>query len=406
MNGLMNRTNISLAQGSKPAEVQNPVRRWTGVAGAWLGIGTAPGALLLGAGIAERYNGPIPLLSVLISLALMLALLWFQGLLGMAPPYGEGRNLTALIPSYFGALMQRIVAGLIALGMIGWFGFNVGLGGAALSALLHWPAWTGPVIIGTPILLLSLKGMSTWNGLASLTTIAVLVLVALVVALLAARESPVSLAAPTPPYLVIDAAAFIGYISVFSVRSPDFTAGLRSRKDLLILELLLCVPIIFIALAGVGLHRGTGSADLVSILAGPGGLAIGNLLITISVIAPTFTTLYSGAPALKASIGIPPNLGMIAITIIGLTLAILRFDQLLLSWLVVLSALLPPLIIPLAVESTHRRHGHPHRQIPILVWLPGALVSMGLTFAHQPLAPLIGLVASLLVTLFWHITAH
>jgi hypothetical protein len=64
------------------------------------------------------------------------------------------------------------------------------------------------------------------------------------------------------------------------------------------------------------------------------------------------------------------------------------------------------LIIPLVVESTHQRHGHAARQIPILVWLPGALVFMGLTFAHQPLAPLIGSVISLLVTMIWHLNAR
>jgi purine-cytosine permease-like protein len=342
------------------------------------------------------------LISILLSLSLMLILLWFQGMLGMAPPYGEGRDLTDLAPSYFGPAMSKTVSALIALGMIGWFGFNVGLGGAALSALLVWPGWSGPLIIGIPILALSLKGIRSWNGLAALTTIAVMILVGLVVALLAPRESPVTLAMGAPAYLVSDVAAFVGYVSVFSVRSPDFTAGLKSRKGLVILELLLCLPIILIALAGIGLRQGTGSSDLVAILAGPNGMAIGNLLITLSVIAPTFTTIYSGAPALHASIGLPKKPGMAVITATGLALAILRFDTLLLPWLVVLSALLPPLVIPLAVESTQRRRGRAGRKIPLWVWLPGALVAVGLTLVDQPLAPLLGLAVSAAVTTLWH----
>ena len=45
-------------------------KRWTNAAGAWLGIGTSPGTLILGAGIAQRYEGPIPLISILLSFVL------------------------------------------------------------------------------------------------------------------------------------------------------------------------------------------------------------------------------------------------------------------------------------------------------------------------------------------------
>ena len=40
-------------------------KRWTNASGAWLGIGTSPGALLLGIGIAQRYNGSIPFISII-----------------------------------------------------------------------------------------------------------------------------------------------------------------------------------------------------------------------------------------------------------------------------------------------------------------------------------------------------
>ena len=39
-----------------------PPRRWWSTAGAWLGIGTSPGALVLGAGVADQARGAIPLL--------------------------------------------------------------------------------------------------------------------------------------------------------------------------------------------------------------------------------------------------------------------------------------------------------------------------------------------------------
>ena len=241
--------------------------------------------------------------------------------------------------------------------------------------------------------------------MAILTTLAVLGLVVLVALRLAAPVSPVALRPSSLTDLVTDVAVFIGYISVFSVRAPDFTAGLPRRRDLVILDLLLIIPVMLIALAGVGLGQGIGSSDLVNELAQPGGLALGNLLIMLAVIAPTFTTLYSGAPALEAAIGLKARPGMVLITVLGLALAITRFDLLLLAWLQVLAAMLPPLVVPLAVESTRRRQGSTPLKIPLWAWLPGSLLSMGLTLLHQPLAPLLGLLVAGLGTLLSYLPA-
>ncbi|MBM0239173.1 hypothetical protein JNW88_22210 [Micromonospora sp. ATA32] len=45
---------------------------------------------------------------------------------------------------------------------------------------------------------------------------------------------------------------------------------------------------------------------------------------------------------------------MLAIAVPGAALAVARFDLLLLSWLSVLAATLPPLIIPMATEAWRR----------------------------------------------------
>lgn len=387
----------------KSAQIESAAepRYWRDVVGAWLGVGTAPGALIVGAGLASRYDGPVPLLSILVSFVAMFFILWYPGLIGMAPPIGEGLKLTELSPRYFRKGMQRTLAALIAIGMIGWFGFNVGLGGAALSALLRMQGYVGPLLIGIPVLILSLMGIKRWNGLAALTTLAVIILVVLVTLRYSARMMPVTLAMGNPYFLVVDIATFVGYVAVFSVRAPDFTAGFVSHRDMLISDLLLCTPVILIALAGIGLQRGTGSTDLVGILAQPGGLAIGNFLVFLAVIAPAFTILYSGAPALRAAIGLNEKLGMFVITAIGLGLAILRFDLLLVNWLGMLAALLPPLIVPLSVEAIQRRRGKRPQLVSVWLWLPGALVSVVLTFLKQPMAALVGLLVSGLVTLVW-----
>lgn len=376
-------------------------RQWQDVLGAWLGIGTAPGALIVGAGMASRHGGPVPLISILISFVAMFAILWFPGLMGVIPPVGDGGKLTEVAPRYFMPGMQRILAALIALGMIGWFGFNVGLGGAALSSLIRLPGYVGPVFIGVSVLIFSLMGIRRWNGLAALTTIAVIVLVVLISIRYSAHLMPVTLSFRNPQLMIADIATFVGYVAVFSLRAPDFTAGFTSRRDLIVSVLLLCAPVVLISLAGIGLQRGTGSTNLVGILAQPGGLAFGNLLVFLAVIAPSFTILYSGAPALRIAVGLDETVGMFVISVIGLGLAVARFDLFLINWLGLLAALLPPLVVPMAAEASRRRRGWEPHHVPIWLWLPGAFVSVLLTIQNQPTAALFGILVSAVFTLVW-----
>ncbi|MCO6451141.1 MAG: hypothetical protein J5I90_10180 [Caldilineales bacterium] len=375
--------------------------RWWNVSGAWLGIGTSPGSLLLGALIAFRHGGAVPLLTIVLAYVLMFAILWFQGLLGMKPPLGEGRSLTECTPIYFGPTMQRTVGGLIALGMIGWSGFNMALGGAALGRLVGFPHWVGALIIALPVLFLSLRGIHSWNGLAALATISVLALTAFITHQLAAPGLPITLAAGNPLDIIADVAVLVGYISVFSVRSPDFTNGLSRARDLVILINLMCLSVLGIMLAGSAIYLGTGETDLVALLASQGALSIGNLLIFLSILAPTFTTLYSGAPGLKAAVGLPEKWGMILITVIAFVLALFRFDLQLGRWLSLLAAILPPMVVPLAVESTMRRRGALPARIPIWTWAVGSFVAILLTSLHLAIAPVGGLFISALATALW-----
>lgn len=375
--------------------------RWHHRAGAWLGIGTSPAALVLGAGLAARHDGPAPLVAVLVGAGLMVAILAGQGLLGLAAPVGESATLSELAPRYLRWRSHLALNLLLAAAMVGWFGFNVGLGGAALGALLRLPPAAGPVLLGVPIVGLSFAGLRRWNVVAVSATISALLLAALVTARLAAPVAPLTLAVPDPRLMLADVAAFVGYVAVFGVRAPDFSAGLLRRRDLGVSVLLLVVPAVALALAGIGLRLGTGSTDLVATLAGPGGLAVGNLLIAMAVVAAAFTTTYSGALALRAATPLGPRAAIVAIALPGFVLAIARFDLLLLPWLALLGATLPPLVVPMAVEGARRRHGARPRLVPLWTWLPASLVAVGLTAAGTLTAPLTALAIAGVATAIW-----
>lgn len=371
--------------------------RWTAKVGAWLGLGASPGALLLGAGLGERHDGAVPVIAVGVGVAAVAALLWWQGLLGLPPPDGEDGTLADVARTYFTPRAQRVLGTVLALAMVGWFGFNVGLGGAALGALVG-VDWLGPLLLGVPCVLVAAGGLRRWNVVGTVATVAALLLVGLVVLRLAA-PTPVTAGLSAPVVLLGDVGAYLGFVAVFGVRAPDFSAGLASRGDLARCVAALCVPVGLVSLAGVALRAGTGTSDLVGVLTGPQGSAVGQLLIAAAVVAPTFTTLFSGSLAVRSAIGVSTRTGMALVAVPGLALAVARFDRQLLPWLAVLAAVLPPLVVPMALEAAGRRRGRPPRTVPAWSWAPGAVLAVALTFAGWPPAPVVGLAVTGAVTL-------
>lgn len=390
---------MTLDAGAAPQAPAVAGPAWTSRVGAWLGLGASPGALLVGAGVAERHDGPAPLLVVVAGGVLMAALLGAQGRLGLAPPYGDGGDLSAITSRYLGSRARRLVGAGLAAGMVGWLGFNAGLGGAALATLLGVPAALGPFLLGVPCFLLALGGQRRWNAVAVVATAAALALVAVVVVRLASGAVPLRVGVGPVGLAFADLSAFVGYIAVFSVRAPDFADGLRRPADLWWCVAALTVPAVLVALAGVALHLGTGSTDLIALLADQA--ALGNALIAVAMVGPTLTTFRSGALALEAAGWPRGRTAMVAVAVAGLALAVARFDRSLGAWLVWLAATLPPLVVPMATEAWCRRRGGTARLVPTWTWLPGSAVAVAVTAVGRPSAPLVGLAVAAVATAVW-----
>ncbi len=375
---------------------------WTSRLGAFLAIGTSPGALVLGAGLAVRNDGAVPLLGIAVGATAMAAMLYGQGLLGVVPPVGSGESLADATQSYLGRFTLPSLHALLGFAMIGWFGFNLGLGGAALAVVVGVPGPVGPVLLATPIVLIAIRGRRGWNGLAIVTTLAALALVGLVVSQTASGPPPVVVTGPSAISWLGDAGALVGYVAVFSLRAPDFSHGLATRRDLGMCVGALVGSTVLVALAGASLARATGTIDVVAAVSGVSAPVVGNVLVAIAVIAATFTTLHSGSLALRAVMPMPAAVSILAIAVPGTVLAIARFDRHLVSWLELLAVLLPPLLVPMVIEARHRRRGHAHRRVLATMWVPGALVGLGVTLLGPglaDLAPVLGLGVAWMATM-------
>ncbi|TDE14020.1 hypothetical protein [Jiangella asiatica] len=372
-------------------------RRWWNTAGAWLAIGTSPAALVLGAGVADRHDGPMPLVALLAGGVAMTVLLILQGRFGLRPPHGDGWALADVLDAYLPRSGRTLVALMMALAMAGWLGFNAGLGGAALASVVGTPRWLGVVVLGLPLMALALAGQHRWNALAMVTTAAALALVVMI----AARGSP----GDQPPVtaelgqagpLLADVAVFVGYVSVFALRAPDFTAGLRGRSDLWACAGILVLPTLVAAAAGTTIALHSGSSDLVAHLRTS---QVGTVLVVVAVVAPCLTAFHSGGLALRSVSGLSGRAAMVLVGSAGLVLAVGGFESALLPWLTVLAAVLPPLVVPLTWEAWARRRRHrAPRPVIWSMWLPAAGLGIVLTVADVPGAPLAGLAAAALCT--------
>lgn len=349
--------------------------------------------------MAQRHDGAVPLLALLGGAALMAALLFGQGALGLRRPYGENAALTELAPRYLPDRAGVLLGAVLAAAMIGWNGFNVGLGGASLAKVTGLPGPAGALLLAGAVLAASFVPGRWNNRIAVLTTVAALALVAVCVLLLRPNTAPVT-ADPGGWATLADIAAIGGYVAVFALRAPDFSRGLAGRRDLAICVALLVGPAVLVTAAGAGVWLRTGSADVVAVLADAPGVAVyGNVFVTVGVFAPALTTTFSGALALRAVWPrLPATAGMAIVATLGGALAAARFDRALLTWLTVLAATLPPLIIPMAVEGWRRRHGRPARLVPVWTWLPAGLAATALTVAGSPAGPVAGLAIAAVAT--------
>ncbi|RBY87358.1 hypothetical protein [Blastococcus sp. TF02A-26] len=385
------------------SDVAAPVR-WTRHVGGWLAIGSSPGALVLGTQLADG-GGPLPLVWLLPAVALMAVLLVLHGRLGLRPPIGTGQTFTQLSRGYLSPAARTAVGVLIAAGMVGWVGFGIGIGGESLARVLDLPRPLCAAAVGAVVGALALSDVRSWNRVAVATTVLTLVASPLLLLGVDRLRSPVTVAAGPGGEAVVLLAAFVGYVAVFMLRSPDFTAGLEHRGGLLACVAALVLPALGLVLIGVALRlSGTdgGDASLAAVAAmRPGGVPVGDLLVAVAVLAPAIAAAYSGGLALQTFTGAPARVAVAVITGLGLVLGLLAFHRILVDWLSLLAGIAPPIAVPFWVESARRRRGRPPRLIPVVVWLPPALVGGGLMAGGVPAAPLLALALAVVVAGVW-----
>ena len=361
---------------------------------------------MLGAQLADRRAGPLPVLSLVAGATLMTALLFAQGQLGLRPPRGHGEPFSVLSRRYLRGASRRSVGLAITCGMVGWVGFSVGIGGESLARLLGTPHAAGALLLGGLVLLLVLAGVQRWNAVALFTTVATLVLAPMLLLSLDNVAVPITSSGTGTQSAVGELAAFVGYVAVFMLRAPDFTWGIARRSGVLRCVLALVVPAMLLVLVGAAMRLSVGDAADGATLAGLpllrlGGLPVGDLLIVLAVVAPAVTAAYSGGMALQIFTGLQARVGMALVGVVGVALGVLEFQRELLPWLAFLAGVVPPIAVPFWVEHARRSRGRAARWIPSWTWLPASVVGGTLIAKGSLAAPLAGLGVAAVLSLLW-----
>lgn len=346
--------------------------RWPQRAGIWIGIGINPASITLGGGLASR----LPLLDLLWLMPLGAILL--SSLAGLCGVIARRRRepFAKWSSSTFGmGIGALLLNAMMAAGMMGWSGFQMGLAGTSLSNLLTTRGWIGVVLLAAAVFTASNFGVNRWNRLVWVTTTAslALVLVALVIVGDSSAEivPDASLTLSNGIYVV---GSVISFAALFALRSSDFAWDMVDDRNVWIDAALFGTVLTISMFVGALLYRATGDWHLDTILAATPYAILGQLFIIISLVSPMLSTMHSGSLALAQVVRIPPRISVALFMTMGAILGITRFDRRLLPFLEWIGAATPPAMMVLIAYALLNRPIS--RTVMLAAWLIGAGVAI------------------------------
>jgi cytosine permease len=284
---------------------------------------------------------------------------------------------------------------VLVLAIVGWCGFYVGIGGAALSDLLGVGQWPGALLLGAVVAGLTLAGQNRWNALLYVTAAGAVALTVFTVALVPASP-PGRVAHPSVVAgLVSGVGGVVSYAMVFTMRVPDFTVDVRSQRDVWLAGLTMLVPLLALTVLGVWLYARTGLFHIADVLREVDAPAAGQFFLVASAVAPAVTAAYSGAVSIDSIKSAPHRPTMLAVIAAAVVLGAERFDLRIIGFLEAVGAVVPAaLVVMLLWPRLCIRRGSPHA---LGAWAAGSAVALAL----RPVSPLAGLVAGSSAAALW-----
>jgi cytosine permease len=357
--------------------------------GPWVGLATSPVALVAGGGVAEGLSGVELVTAVVVGAILLATLSGAQGVVGQR----EGQPLAPITARVLGTAGSRYVGSVVMLAMmLGWFGVNTGIAGAATGRLLGLGDIPGIALFALVLLGIALRGLKvlSWAGLTAGVAATALAAYGMYL-VLDGREVTLSggFTGSEPMSMAAGITLMVGYGSAFSLRTPDFTHDLARTRQVVWCALWgLCVPLIAFALAGALLYAATGDWDLGEALKDLGSSQLAYLFVAVGFVGSVLTNIWSGGLALR---DVWPRVGartaMAAVTVVGAAAAAAGLADRALDWLTLMALAAPGLVV-LCVIARPGSHepAHAWRFVPLIAWATGIVCAIGLQYAGLTVA--------------------
>ncbi len=371
-----------------PADRSTPRVRWGQRVGPWLGIGTGPGALAVGGALADRFSPPALVGVILVGGLLLAALATAQGWVS----WRRRQPLAAQAEVVFGGFGKALNLAM-ALGLLGWLGFYIGLGGAMTAHLLGLPDPLGALLLTAILAGAAGRGVDRWNAMAGWTAVA-----AVLTALLVFRR--VGVTWPAPPWQVpgvmdlgVGLTQVVAYAIIFALRAGDFTWDLERETDIWKVGGALYGTLVIFMGMGALMGWTLGHWNPAEALAHTPGAVLGELLLSLATIAPALSALHSASLAISALLPVPSASFWIAL--MGGVLGAGRFDRGLLPFLDGLGLAMPPALIVMLFDEWAPIDLSPSLRAG--AWLAGAGGALGLRYLAVPFPMLGGMAIALAV---------
>lgn len=367
---------------------------WYKRAGIWVGIGINPGSLTLGGGLASHLSLSALLFLMPLGALALTALAVSQGIVSRRRREPFAQRAASTFRSGFGSGLLNVI---MALGVVGWGSFHVGIAGFSLAHLLNLPGWAGALVVASTILVLNEMGLNRWNFLVWITTLSALG--AAIVALIAVGAKP-SLNTSSDlglslPELLWVTGSVIAYGILFAVRCSDFTWDLDADADVVKAGLSLLIPLLISLGIGAALYQATGDWNLADILAQTHLAVLGHLFLILSIASPSLSGLHSGILAVQSVTPLSKRQSAGFICAVNFMLGAIRFDHQLLFFLDFLGAVLPPAMVVLLTAALLPQKVP--KSAALTAWLAGAVVALLFKLQGQLIHLAVGALVSLAV---------
>lgn len=355
--------------------------------GAWIGVGTAPGALMAGGGIAASTQGAWRLPAVIVGVTSLVTLAVLVGQRGW---WKRTTTVNLARAAFGGSVGERLVALLVTAGVCGWCGIYIGVCAGAVQQLWGVPPLVTGLGFAVLMWLLYMVGFAHWNLLVGVTGLASIAVATMVTrGVVRGGEAVATQRLAGPAALVFVTGLVVAYGAVFALRASDFTWDARHSSDVVRGGAVLGAAALLFLLLGVEIYNRAGSFDLSTLVNRTATPSIGVLLLLLASVAPTVSGMHSGSLGLQSLFRWPIGLGAAATALGSGALGAARVDLHLLGVLGLLGAALPPLIGVLLVHGRHHQAWHAWA-----AWGSGSAIALSLMLAGVPASVLIGIATS------------